>query len=185
MLIYNNNEPYVEGLAIKDIISSYSTPAYIYSQEKIKSNYLELSNALGSEIFYAVKANSNQAIIKLINSLGAGTDVVSIGEMKRALSAGVSPKKIIFEGVGKSNSEILFAIQKDIRLINIESVDELNRINQISKSTNKEVRVGIRFNPNIDGEMLNEISTGKKTDKFGVSIDEAPTIIDLIKKNNN
>ena len=120
MLIYNNNEPYVEGLAIKDIISSYATPAYVYSQEKIKNNYLELSNALSSEIFYAVKANSNQAIIKLINSLGAGTDVVSIGEMKRALKAGVSPNKIIFEGVGKSNSEILFAIQNNIRLINIE-----------------------------------------------------------------
>tara|TARA_Y100001970_G_scaffold179726_1_gene218825 strand:+ start:11011 stop:12252 length:1242 start_codon:yes stop_codon:yes gene_type:complete len=185
MLIYNNNEPYVEGLAIKDIISSYATPAYVYSQEKIKNNYLELSNALSSEIFYAVKANSNLAIIKLINSLGAGTDVVSIGEMKRALKAGVSPKKIIFEGVGKSNSEILFAIQNNIRLINIESIDEINRINQISKSNNIEVRIGIRFNPNIDGEMLNEISTGKKTDKFGVSIDDAPFLIDLIKKNNN
>ena len=93
MLIYNNNEPYVEGLAIKDIISSYATPAYVYSQEKIKNNYLELSNALSSEIFYAVKANSNLGILKELKKNNLGADVVSKGELMKALKAGINLKK--------------------------------------------------------------------------------------------
>jgi len=111
MLNYKNNQPYIEGVAVNDIIKSYKTPFYVYSQKAITENYVRLKNNLNADIFYAVKANSNQAIIELLKLLGAGVDVVSIGELKRALIAGVDPKKIIFEGVGKSDKDIIFAIE--------------------------------------------------------------------------
>ena len=119
-----------------------------------------------------------------MHSLGAGADVVSVGELKRCLRAGVESQKIIFEGVGKSLEDILFAIEQNIRLINIESLEELNQINSITNSINKKVNVGIRLNPNIDSKTLDQISTGKKTDKFGISIDELGNIVNLIKQKN-
>ena len=111
MLYYKNNQPYIEGVAVDDIIKTHVTPFYVYSQKAVSKTYKELQNALNAEIFYSIKANSNQAIIKLMNSLGAGADVVSVGELKRALSVGVESQKIIFEGVGKSLEDILFAIE--------------------------------------------------------------------------
>ncbi len=185
MLNYKNNQPYIEGVAVNDIIKSYKTPFYVYSQKAITENYIRLKNNLNADIFYAVKANSNQAIIELLKLLGAGVDVVSIGELKRALIAGVDPKKIIFEGVGKSDKDIIFAIEKNIRLINIESINELMLIDSIAKTMNKKVNVGVRINPNIDGKTIDKISTGKKTDKFGISIDNFEDIIDSLKKTNN
>ena len=128
MLHYKNNQPYIEGVAVDDIIKTHVTPFYVYSQKAISKTYNELQKVLNAEIFYAVKANSNQAIIKLMHSLGAGADVVSVGELKRALSAGVESQKIIFEGVGKSIEDILFAIEQNIRLIYIESLEELHQI---------------------------------------------------------
>jgi len=185
MLNYKNNQPYIEGVAVNDIIKSYKTPFYVYSQKAITENYVRLKNNLNADIFYAVKANSNQAIIELLKLLGAGVDVVSIGELKRALIAGVDPKKIIFEGVGKSDKDIIFAIEKNIRLINIESINELMLIDSIAKAMNKKVNVGVRINPNIDGKTIDKISTGKKTDKFGISIDNFEDIIDSLKETNN
>jgi len=181
MLHYKNNQPYIEGVSVDDIIKTHATPFYVYSQKAISQTYKELHNALNAEIFYSIKANSNQAIIKLIHSLGAGVDVVSLGELKRALSAGVESKKIIFEGVGKSPEDILFAIEQNIRLINIESLEELNQISSIATSINKKVNIGIRLNPNIDSKTLDQISTGKKTDKFGIPIDELSNITNFIK----
>ena len=185
MLHYKNNQPYIEGVAVDDIIKTHVTPFYVYSQKAISKTYKELQNALNAEIFYAVKANSNQAIIKFICSLGAGADVVSVGELKRALSAGVESQKIIFEGVGKSLEDILFAIEQNIRLINIESLEELHQINSIATSINKKVNIGIRLNPNIDSKTLDQISTGKKTDKFGIAIDELSNIVTSIKQTNS
>ena len=134
MINYQNNKPFVEGVAIEDIVASHPTPLYIYSQKKIEDRYKKLKNALNAEIFYAVKANSNQAIIKLMSRLGAGADVVSVGELNRALKAKFKPDKIIFEGVGKSKEDIEFAIKKNIRLINTESKNEIKLINAISKN---------------------------------------------------
>ncbi|SVB64527.1 uncharacterized protein METZ01_LOCUS217381, partial [marine metagenome] len=185
MLHYKDNQPYIEGVAVDDIIKTHVTPFYVYSQTAISKTYKELQNALNAEIFYAVKANSNQAIIKFIRSLGAGADVVSVGELKRALSAGVESQKIIFEGVGKSLEDILFAIEQNIRLINIESLEELHQINSIATSINKKVNVGIRLNPNIDSKTLDQISTGKETDKFGIAIDELSNIVTSIKQTNS
>jgi len=185
MLHNKNNKPYIEGVAVNDIIKTHVTPFYMYSQKTISKTYKELQSALNAEIFYALKANSNQAIIKLMHSLGAGADVVSVGELKRALSACVEPQKIIFEGVGKSLEDILFAIEQNIRLINIESLEELHQISSVATSINKKVNVGIRLNPNIDSKTLDQISTGKKTDKFGISIDELKNIVNSIKQTSN
>jgi len=185
MIRYNNNRPFVEGVCIDDIAKTQATPFYIYSQTKISDTYKHLKSILDYEIFYAVKANSNQAIIKLMANLGAGADIVSSGELERAITAGVDPKKIIFEGVGKTKNDISYAIQNNIRLINVESVDEFIRINEIAKTQNKIVNVGIRLNPNIDGQTLEKISTGKKTDKFGIDAKNLGNIFQIIDISKN
>ena len=120
-----------------------------------------------------------------MQSLGIGADVVSIGELKRSLAAGFSTDKIIFEGVGKSKEDLLYAIQKDIRLINTESLEEIKLLEKIANEKNKKINIGLRLNPNIDGDTINKISTGKKTDKFGIEIDDIDNIINLIKNCSN
>ena len=185
MINYQNNKPFVEGVAIEDIASSHATPMYVYSQTKIEEKYNELKNALNAEIFYAVKANSNQAIIRLMSTLGAGADVVSVGELERAITAGINPKKIIFEGIGKSKEDISFAISNNIRLINVESIDEIQRINNVAQEHNKCVDIGIRLNPNIDGQTIDKISTGKKTDKFGIDTDKLQDMFQSLENAKN
>ncbi len=175
-----NNMPFVEGVSLQDIAKIQATPFYIYSQSKIANNFRQLERTFGSEIFYAVKANSNQAIIKLMSSLGAGADVVSFGELERVIMAGVEPKKIIFEGLGKTKTDIAFAIEKNIRMINIESLDELQRVNEVALHQNKKVDIGIRLNPNIDSQTLDKISTGKKTDKFGIDTEKLNEIFQAL-----
>ena len=180
-----NNKPFIEGVCINDIINFHSTPFYLYSQKIITETYKDLKDNLSSEIFFAIKANSNQAILTLLKKCGAGADVVSSGELKRSIKAGFEPNKIIFEGVGKSKEDIEYAIEQNIRLINIESIDELILINQIGENLNKVINVGIRLNPDIDGNTLNKISTGKKTDKFGIGLDQLNNIILLAKSSLN
>ena len=181
-IIFDKDKPFFEGVSIEDIVGSIKTPFYLYSQKNIEDTYRELKNALNSEIFYAVKANSNQAILKLIKNCGSGADVVSSGELERALHAGFNPNKIIFEGVGKSEEDIRYAIKKKIRLINVESLNEIKLINKIGSNLNKNIHIGIRLNPDIDGNTLDKITTGKKTDKFGISIDQIINNISEIKK---
>ncbi|MBI04891.1 MAG: diaminopimelate decarboxylase [Pelagibacteraceae bacterium] len=176
MIKYENNKPFIEGVNLEDIIKTQNTPFYIYSQNKITESYNSLKKALGNNIFFSVKANSNLAIIKLMKNLGAGADVVSVGELKKAIHAGIHPNKIIFEGVGKSKEDLLLAVKQNIRIINVESIEELNSINSIAKSINVTVNIGVRLNPNIDGKTLDKISTGKKTNKFGIAIESVDTI---------
>ena len=185
MIHYTNNKPFVESVSLEDIAKAQTTPFYVYSQTKITSTFEQLKNTLDSEIFYAVKANSNQSIIKLLASLGAGADVVSIGELERAILAGVDPQKIIFEGIGKTKQDITFAIEKNIRLINIESIDELERVNEVAVHQNKKINIGIRLNPNIDGQTLDKISTGKKTDKFGIDTDKLNELFKVLEVSKN
>ena len=175
-ITFQEKRPFFEGVCINDIIDTVNTPFYLYSQKNIEETYLNLQNSLNAEIFYAVKANSNQAILKIINKCGSGADVVSSGELQRSLRAGFNPKKIIFEGVGKSKEDINFAINEDIRLINVESLYEIKLINEIANSLNKVVNIGIRLNPDIDGNTQNKITTGKKTDKFGININQLQDI---------
>ena len=124
MLEFKNEIPFVEDTSLHDIIKVCETPFYVYSQEMITQKVEMTKKTLGGNIFFSVKANSNQAILKLMNSLNIGADVVSIGELKRSLSAGFPPNKIIFEGVGKSKDDLIYAMQKNIRLINTESFEE-------------------------------------------------------------
>ena len=185
MLTYKNNDPYIEGTSLYNLVKVCETPFYVYSQEKIINQVNKTKEILGNNIFYSIKSNSNQAILKLMNSLDIGADVVSAGELKRALEAGFNPNKIIFEGVGKSEQDLLYAIHKDIRLINTESLEEIKLLDNLANEKNKIVDIGVRLNPNIDGETLSKISTGKKTDKFGIEFENLDKVIKLIKSCKN
>lgn len=169
---------------LKALANTYGTPLYVYDMEKIKANFLAFKTAFGgrkSLICYALKANSNLSILRLLAHLGSGADCVSIGEVKRALIAGIPKYKIIFSGVGKRDEEIQEALNLDILLLNVESYEELLRIEAQSKlhftkntnkSTNK-ARISIRVNPNIDAKTHPYISTGLHENKFGVDIETA------------
>ena len=164
------------NIDFKELANKYQTPYYVYDFDHITTQYTQLKEsfrARKSLIAYAVKANSNLSVIKHLANLGAGADCVSIGEVRRALKAGVPSYKIIFSGVGKSDDEIKEALNLDILLINVESAEELNRVETISKELNKVARISIRVNPNIDPKTHPYISTGLHENKFGVDIDTA------------
>ena len=164
------------NIDFKELANKYQTPYYVYDFDHITAQYTQLKEsfrARKSLIAYAVKANSNLSVIKHLANLGAGADCVSIGEVKRALKVGIPSYKIIFSGVGKSDDEIKEALELDILMINVESAEELNRVETISKELNKVARISIRVNPNIDPKTHPYISTGLHENKFGVDIDTA------------
>ena len=159
--------------------ATVETPFYCYSQSAIESAYNEYSNnlkTLNSMICYAVKANSNQAIIKTLAGIGAGADVVSEGELRRALQAGVPPSKIVFSGVAKSEREMSYALSVGIFQFNVESENELERLNQTALNLNKVARIAFRINPDVDANTHAKISTGKSENKFGIPISKAVSI---------
>ena len=160
----------------KALAEKYATPLYIYDFDYIENRYTTLKEAFSgkkSMINYAVKANSNLSVIAHLAKLGAGADCVSIGEVKRALEAGVNKYKIIFSGVGKRDDEIREALERDILLLNLESEAEMKRVEMVAKELGKEARISIRVNPNIDPQTHPYISTGLHENKFGVEIDMA------------
>jgi len=160
----------------KALADKYGTPLYIYDFDYIENRYTTLKDAFAGKkslINYAVKANSNLSVISHLAKLGAGADCVSIGEVKRALAAGVDKYKIIFSGVGKRDDEIRAALEYDILLINLESEAEMKRVEMIAEELGKEARISIRVNPNIDPQTHPYISTGLHENKFGVEIDMA------------
>ncbi len=172
----------------KNLIDTYGSPLYVYDFKHISNQYEKLKQAFSgrkSLIAYALKANSNLSIIKHLGSLGAGCDCVSIGEIKRALRVGIKPYNIIFSGVGKSDEEISEAIKQNILMINLESLAEFKRVEQITKSLNKQARISVRVNPNIDAKTHPYISTGLLENKFGVSIEEAKEIYVKAKKSSH
>ncbi len=185
---YSSEEFRIDGYKVKTLAQKYSTPIYCYSLEKIKTNINNFKNnfkKINPLICFSVKSNSNKFLLKEIGKLGLGADVVSIGELVRALNSGIKPNKIVFSGVGKTANEIDYAIKKKILLINAESKSEILEIEKIAKYQKKIVNIGIRLNPNINAETLNQISTGKKENKFGVL---EKTFIDLVnysKKSKN
>ena len=179
---YKNGELYIEGLNIHSIAKEVRTPFYCYSFNHLKDQYnkLDQSITLGDyQICYAVKSNSNQSIIKTFSKLGSGADVVSIGELKRALEVGISPNKIIFSGVGKSLEEMQFAINNNILMFNIESISELRRLSDESIKLNTKSPVSLRINPDISAGGNEKISTGKAEDKFGIDWKSASESYDL------
>ena len=173
---YNNDELYAEDVSISTVSNVVGTPFYLYSATAITENFLNLRKSLGgleNLICYSVKANSNIAILKLLSQLGAGMDVVSVGEYLRAKIAGVPGEKIVFSGVGKRRDEISQVLVGGIKQFNVESEAELKVLNELSISLNKRTSITIRVNPDIDAKTHEKISTGKKDDKFGIPINRA------------
>ena len=168
---YINKKLLIEKIKIESLAQRFNTPIYCYSYKKLKENIMNFKknfNSFSPLVCFAIKSNTNVNLIKEIRKLGLGADVVSVGELMVALKAGVSPKKIVFSGVGKTSKEISYAIDKKILLINAESKSEINEIEKIAKTKTKIVNIGIRRNPNTDAKTLKQISTGKKENKFGV-----------------
>ena len=169
---YKNKIFHVENISTEKLVKTFNTPLYCYSYLKLKNNIINFKNHFSNInplICFSVKSNSNVKIIKEIKNLDCGADVVSKGEMMKALKAGVNPKKIVFSGVGKTYSELEYAINKNVLLINVESKSELLVIEKIGKIKKKKVNIGIRLNPNTNAKTLKQISTGRESDKFGVA----------------
>ena len=182
---YKKSNLYIENIPIQKIARKFGTPSYCYSLNKLKSNIKNFKKhfkSINPIICFSVKSNSNLQILREIKKMGMGADVVSKGEMIMALKAGISPKKIVFSGVGKTYDELKFAIDKKILLINSESESEISEIEKISKIKRKKIDIGIRLNPNIDSRTLKKISTGKKEDKFGLT---KYNFLKIIKKYKN
>ncbi len=169
---YKNKNLFVENVSVRSLASKISTPFYLYSEGNIIENYKSFSDSFKNSsplICFSVKANSNIQILKILKKMGSGADVVSGGELLKALKSGIKPNKIVFSGVGKTEDEIRLAIKKDILLINVESENEAILINTISGQLKKKTAIGIRLNPDINAPTHKKISTGKAEDKFGLS----------------
>ena len=175
---YRDNDLFAEDIAVKDIIKQYGSPCYIYSRATLERHWKAFDQAFGEHshlICYAVKANSNIALLNLLARLGSGFDIVSLGEMERVLAAGGDAKKIVFSGIGKREDEILAALKIGIRCFNIEVSSELDRINQLAGQLGVVAPVSFRVNPDVDAKTHPYISTGLKENKFGIDINQALT----------
>ena len=169
---YINKKFTIDKVKVQDIAKRFDTPTYCYSYTQLKkniNNFKKNFKTFSPLICFAIKSNTNVNLIREIKKFGLGADVVSMGELMMALKAGINPKKIVFSGVGKTSKEINYAIDKKILLINAESKSEIKEIDKIAKIKKKKVQIGIRLNPNTDAKTLNQISTGKKENKFGVN----------------
>ncbi|MGE4263719.1 MAG: diaminopimelate decarboxylase [Desulfovibrio sp.] len=171
-----NGTLYAEGVSVRELAQRYGTPLYIYSTATLKRHFVAFDSAFDSVphlTCYSVKANSNLSVLRLLASLGAGMDIVSGGELYRALLAGVPAERIVYSGVGKKAPEIAQALNAGILMFNVESVQELTRINDVAKDMGKTAQVSFRINPDVDPKTHPYISTGMKKNKFGLSIESA------------
>lgn len=181
---YKNQQLFAEDVAIADIISEHGTPAYIYSRATLERHWHAFDNAFGSHphlICFAVKSNSNIALLNVMAKLGSGFDIVSQGELERVLAAGGEASKVVFSGVAKSHSEIERALDVGIRCFNVESIPELHRINDVAGKMGKIAPISLRVNPDVDAKTHPYISTGLKENKFGVSVQQAREVYRLAK----
>ncbi|HEX3524433.1 MAG TPA: diaminopimelate decarboxylase [Stellaceae bacterium] len=179
---YRGGELYAEELPVAHIAAAVGTPFYLYSAAGLTAQYHRFVDAFLPErplICYAIKANSNLAVLRLLAGLGAGADVVSEGELRRALAVGVPPERIIFSGVGKAAAEMAAALDAGIHQINIESVPELHRLSEVASAQDRIAPIAIRVNPDVDAHTHAKISTGRKENKFGIEIDEAAAAFEL------
>ena len=176
---YVNNELYCEDIPVSTVAGEVGTPFYIYSHATLLRHFSAFDQAF-SDIkhltCFSVKSNSNLAVLRLFAREGGGADIVSGGELFRALKAGVDPKKIVYSGVGKKAEEIEYALKSDILMFNVESEQELLKVNEVAKRIGKRARTAIRVNPDVDPKTHPYISTGLKENKFGVDINDAPEI---------
>jgi diaminopimelate decarboxylase len=180
---YIDRNLHAEDVALAKLADAYGTPLYVYSAAQIRRNFHAYDDAFGRvlgrgayTICYACKANSNQAVLELLQTEGAGADIVSAGEMRRALAAGVAPEKIIFSGVGKTAADIDAALAAGVVHINIEAEGELEMISAIARKRRVTAQVAVRVNPNVDARTHAKITTGRKENKFGIDIDAVPAL---------
>lgn len=173
---YKNGRLYCESVSIAEIAEKIGTPLYIYSSEMISSRYKQLDEAFSNidhQICYSIKANSNLAICKKLAELNAGADIVSGGELYRALKAGFKPEKIVFAGVGKSPTEMEYGLKVNVSMFNVESLAEAELLNEIANKFKKKAKVALRINPDISLSSHEYIVTGKKETKFGIALSDA------------
>ncbi|WP_188149442.1 diaminopimelate decarboxylase [Teredinibacter waterburyi] len=176
---YHNGSLYAEGCALTTIADHYGTPCYVYSRAALSEHYRAYAEALGDhpgKICYAVKANSNIAVLQVLAELGAGFDIVSQGELQRVLTAGGKPERIIFSGVGKTRDEMRFALNTGIACFNVESAAELEALAEVAADMGLVAPVSLRVNPDVDAKTHPYISTGLKENKFGIDIKQAPDV---------
>jgi diaminopimelate decarboxylase len=176
---YRDGRLFAEGVAVAEIAAAVGTPFYCYSAATLTRHYQVFAGALaplGALVCYAVKANSNIAVIRTFARLGAGADVVSEGELRRALAAGVPADKIVFSGVGKTRPEMTFALEAGIGQFNVESAPELEALAEIAAGLGRIAPVALRVNPDVDANTHHKIATGRKEDKFGIDIALAPAL---------
>ena len=185
---YLGEKLFIEGVSVQNIVKTNKTPFYLYSEQQIKKNYLNFAKIfkkINPLICFATKANTNLTIMRILGKLGSGADVVSGGELLKALKAGIKPNKIVFSGVGKTEEELKLAIKKKILLINVESESEAMLVNKIGKKIKKIIPIGFRLNPNVDAKTHKKISTGKAENKFGISIKNFSSFLKNIKQFKN
>lgn len=176
---YRDGELFAEEVSVARLAKEYGTPCYVYSRATLERHWHAFNDAFGEQqhlVCYAVKANSNLAILNLFARLGSGFDIVSRGELDRVLTAGGAANKIVFSGVGKTYSEIRYALEVGIRCFNVESEAELERIQVIAADMGKMAPISLRINPDVDAQTHPYISTGLKENKFGISIDNAEAV---------
>ena len=176
---YRYDELFCEGVALAAIAEAAGTPCYVYSRGEIERAYRAFDDALAGiphEICYAVKANSTLGILGVLVQLGAGADIVSVGELYRWLRAGGTAEHVVFSGVGKTAAEMKTALDADIGCFNVESAEELEVLDRVARDSNKRARISFRVNPDVDPQTHPYISTGLKQNKFGVAMAEAPAL---------
>jgi diaminopimelate decarboxylase len=174
--IYRDGVMVAEGVALDRIAREVGTPAFVYSLATLRANYHAFATAavtLNAEVHYAVKANSNLAVIRAFGALGAGADIVSVGELRRALAAGIAAGNIVFSGVGKKPAELREALRAGVRQINVESRAELDMLDAVAGELGRTAEIAIRVNPDVDARTHAKITTGRKENKFGIDIDLA------------
>lgn len=183
-LDYQNGKLTMDGVNLNNLAKQHGTPSYIYSGDAILANYREYDDSFADidhQICYAVKANSNLAVLNLLAKQGAGFDIVTGGELARALKAGAEPSKIVFSGLGKTADDIKTALNVGIACFNVESEAELYRISEVAKQVGKTAPISLRVNPNVDAKTHPYISTGLKENKFGITHEDAPRIYKIAK----
>ena len=176
---YRNGVLHAEAVNLIELAEAVGTPFYCYSTATLERHYRVFSEAFAGEkvlVCYALKANSNQSVLRTLAKLGAGADVVSGGELKRALAAGIPPQRIVFSGVGKTEAELRAALTTDIFCINVESEPELELLSRLASEQGKVARISVRVNPDVDSGSHAKISTGKSENKFGVPLDRARAV---------
>src|SRR5215469_8966558 len=172
---YRENKLYCEGVAIESLAKKFGTPLYVYSQGTLTDHFQKLDRALAPLdhlVCFAMKSNSNLAVLRVLANLGSGFDIVSAGELQRVIAAGGDPRKCVFAGVGKTEEEIAFALQEGVYSFNAESEPELERINRVAARLKKKAPVAVRVNPNVEAHTHSKITTGTYENKFGIAFEK-------------